>query len=557
MVATQPDDDWHWADALLRFLGGDSCQVRKSMPQPVFFSSLAEEPVPVEALEVHGQGGISSAAWLLEELDISGMKSWRRSRVAECEETDRSACIMRVLQQAWRQSLSGALDSELKEFVESRRDQALALAAEDEPAVTLSDKADRIIKAIISSSDYELLPTDWLRLSHMFEVDFVLHCLPGAELRYCERCSSFGHVHTGKQPLASLHVAWRGSESLRSLGEPEADRCSDAVGKWEPLGLGPARHSTCLSLPVQLSEESTSHGFEEAESLAEEAVAKTLFNMRVFGTKPQDIEQAETCPKHWSFLSRNCSTSSTACCEACSDPSPGSPEKPCCSQTCCIRDYGDTGDAISTAASEVLSGGSSGSRDPAGARFCVLLDGAFDLLSPGFCASPTLKATINREIFHRVFVEAIAASGNVAPNRVRVLGIGPPLEALRETARMEKALICYGSEDSSGQGVAKDPVDTGAGVLPFLMLDEARLAGGPGSVRILALLRESDEDEQMSALEALEQVARDLDVADSQLQRALTPWSGGQHARLWLHPGVCPRPVRARRQRGFDFRHCF
>ncbi|CAE8695742.1 unnamed protein product, partial [Polarella glacialis] len=85
-----------------------------------------------------------------------------------------------------------------------------------------------------------------------------------------------------------------------------------------------------------------------------------------------------------------------------------------------------------------------------GARFCVLLKG-----------SSAFPAQVERDRFRSAFVEAVAAAAGVSTSRVRVLDVGPPLQALPQS----KARSLTDLLPKSKQGSA---LDTGAGVLRFL-----------------------------------------------------------------------------------------
>merc|ERR1719265_1680231 len=77
---------------------------------------------------------------------------------------------------------------------------------------------------------YWLLPVDWARLSEAYQVDFVLHGLPGTLQKTCAHCGTNGHIHTGpREPGRDLclHVGWCSSGSAVDWGH------------WEPLGAGP------------------------------------------------------------------------------------------------------------------------------------------------------------------------------------------------------------------------------------------------------------------------------------------------------------------------------
>ena len=99
-------------------------------------------------------------------------------------------------------------------------------AIERQPNATLEEQVELVLQGMLRSEPeggapclpYWFLPSDWSRLSETYQVDFVLHGLPGTEGRHCARCSCEGHVHTGPQDSGRdycLHVGWssRGSRA--------------------------------------------------------------------------------------------------------------------------------------------------------------------------------------------------------------------------------------------------------------------------------------------------------------------------------------------------------
>lgn len=100
---------------------------------------------------------------------------------------------------------------------------------------------------------YWFLPTDWARLAEAYQVDFILHGLPGTEGCQCSHCGCSGHVHVGPRAPGidlCLHVGWRGAgrRKGRKGASDDNDRKlqetwdrGDAWGHWEPLGAGPIK----------------------------------------------------------------------------------------------------------------------------------------------------------------------------------------------------------------------------------------------------------------------------------------------------------------------------
>lgn len=265
-------EPWHWLCLLRSLLQGDSCsscdafQVKRS-------ASLSVEklPLPVAALRTSGDGGPDAAAWLLNEHAPNSLIHSRS------EET--CAGVRQTLQQAWRETLRQELGDERRAFVQQRLEQVPEALAEN----GLEAQVELTLEALLRSDDVEMepggdrplsprqsaagrpapywfLPSDWARLSEAYQVDFVLHGLPGTATRFCELCGCAGHVHVGpREPGVdfSLHVGWRGPASGRggtSLPEPEAEHspkrsgspgcaapgaASSPAGCWEPLGSGP------------------------------------------------------------------------------------------------------------------------------------------------------------------------------------------------------------------------------------------------------------------------------------------------------------------------------
>ena len=77
---------------------------------------------------------------------------------------------------------------------------------------------------------YWFIPSDWAQLSAAFQVDFVIHGMPGTENRPCNHCGTTGHVHMGPRNPGidmCLHVHWRGRGQSNAAGA--------SWGHWEPM----------------------------------------------------------------------------------------------------------------------------------------------------------------------------------------------------------------------------------------------------------------------------------------------------------------------------------
>lgn len=497
-----------WASLLRWLVEGDSCQAE--IGRPAKRKQAEAEPEVTQQLmlasgsvQVCGDEGISTASWLLDELSHTG-----RGAVDTQESTCHSpARIVVRLQKAWRDFLEDCSEADMEDFVRSRRDQVLALtgnaaASQSHDLCTAAQEADCTLE-VLADTGYKLLPADWLRISEAFQVDFVLHMLPGSSQCYCNQCQAPGHMHTGgcrlgPRAVPALHVAWRGHSA-----HPEDSQAPSS--RWEPLGLGPVpQQPTVASCGV-----------------SEDCVAGPHSDS---GRWPVTVD--------WFSLSDSA--------DLCSCVEDGRPlTRQCCRGICGSQLAGADslevkskltrqvrGGQAAVSDDEGAIGGCCHQRQPAaGARFCVLLDGAFGLWSQVSQCGAHDEETIDH--FRQVFIQAVASSGQVPAARVRVLEIGLPLQDNREVLL---------KRSGSSEDVSEAP-DFGAGVLPFLH-DEAqmkRLGRGAGSVRVLAFIKEGREEHDRPSLEVLDQVARDLANASSELQVALKPWAGGQPTRLWHH----------------------
>lgn len=552
-----------------------------------------------------GDCGPDTAAWLLNEHG----PALYRSRSPETRETVRQA-----LQRAWRNVLSeDPSGDEMKAFVRQRLDQ-VPEASEQE---TLDAQAEATLQALLRQEPetpepsvatgvdaaggeaeevtdcfltggtptplpYWLLPTDWSRLAEAYQVDFVLHGLPGTENRGCDHCNTRGHVHVGPRDPGidlCLHVGW---QSRRSKSESPTDFCHPADwGHWEPLGSGPIR-----------SENPKKHD-ESLRGAADGSSTDPTSKVQVFGAAPRPgketlVEVSEALESHrWALASFNCVQTSAVCgsapcsCNRCVSVDYACP--PRCQHVCpqkmkdcnaCaptesrfedrppVEEDGfgsrDQADEPSTITGDTMPGDSQSSPSPTGsdcppalaalpslpplpasqgpsgspgpgkvgARFCVLVESAW--LAAGDADGLAR--------FRDAFAAAIARAACVAPTRVRVLDAGPPLDLDARARRREEPRE-----------------DNGAGVLAFLgeeltpldqlpALSPRALGSDAATLRVLAVIREpalgleasATEGEEPGALAALDKVMAELADPESVLQETLRPWlTEGRPARLW------------------------
>ena len=183
-----------------------------------------------------GDCGPDAAAWLLKH---HGPALYQTGPLFTRD------AIRRELQQAWKNAIADDPScEEARAFIFQRLDQvpeardkkqlqaqvavvlqALLRQESDQP---FAEDHNQITAS--QSLPYWFLPTDWAQLSKHFQVDFVIHGMPGTEARACDHCGATGHVHTGWQAPGidmCLHVHWRGA------GQANADDV--AWGHWEPL----------------------------------------------------------------------------------------------------------------------------------------------------------------------------------------------------------------------------------------------------------------------------------------------------------------------------------
>jgi len=579
-------ETWSWLGALRDLLSG-GCR-----PQEV---GGPYRPCPAAAVDGDPSGGCGpgAAAWLLNEHSLANGQS---CTLETCYS------VRQRLQQAWMDVLrEGDTDgSEKRAFVEQRTEQLLEEedgnagdGDDDGSPAALDAQVRAALAALLRCGDaeggggqdeaadaegggaaagnpggkcpappYWLLPSDWARLSEAYQVDFVLHGLPGPQGRYCERCGHAGHVHVGPRSavgggldgggaaLPTLHVRWRpppppSSSAAGGAEEPPGrDECEAEEGRSGRDGCPP---SPCLS------------GGGGASGGAIPAVASLGASVHCHW-EPLGVGTMVLTPlAAWKKITAVAAAATEAIL-----PSPGSACRTTLAAT--VPPSGSHGDSCSSSSVRSTGGG---------ARFSVLLEGCASLTDPaargGADALPRFRAA---------FAAGVAAAARIEPSRVRVIEVSPPLDF--DTVRLLR-------RRRQRRRSPESRVDTGAGVLPFLEDEPDDEGGSPpatprtrsGSLsacgggfgkpyhdedgsgttkadnpqsgsgassssggssggvamRVLALIQSSADGggaaEEPDVLAALQLVAAELSNPDSPLQEALRPWTDGHPARLW------------------------
>mmetsp|Transcript_20576 Transcript_20576/g.45006 ORF Transcript_20576/g.45006 Transcript_20576/m.45006 type:complete len:612 (-) Transcript_20576:82-1917(-) len=595
MVAT---DQWGFLRLLHSWVGGGDClcQVQKQK------SSLAGERfLPVAAVRSGGDCGPDAAAWLLNE---HGPALYRSRSPETCES------VRRTLQQAWRDTLSGdTIGDELQAFVRQRLEQVPEALAEEQldaqveaaleailrgqSGVDLSREGNAIGVAEVRHEahlPYWFLPSDWARLSEAYQVDFVVHGLPGTEERCCNHCHSAGHIHFGQRAVGtdlSLHVGWRsgGLDEVAqdameedSPGRPRrSPNSTRSWGHWEPLGYGPiVSKQQAAGVPQAPADQPDALGAILDQQLSVTAagpcgnvlVEEPLqWDMPGLGCTPlapcacQLVENGKQLggrgqqPSLLQFVSEVCPPARICPFLAERRISDEVPLFPAAAPA--EHDKRDCEEALPTAPS-LASVASVPSLPSAGhgARLCVLVD---------------LEGMEDDVVgFREDFIAAVADAAAITPWRVKVLEVGPPvcLSAFPRRCRPE----AEDSPDTSTRST-EAPVDTGAGVLAFLYDDLPPAPMAPRqehqeplvspasdveSTRVLAVIREpsAGAPEEPSALRALQLVAEALAQPDSRLQLSLQRWTCGRPARLWGSEARRLRPASGLPRRGFQAHGC-
>lgn len=335
---------------------------------------------------------------------------------------------------------------------------------------------------------YWFLPTDWARLAEAYQVDFVLHGLPGAEGCKCSHCGCSGHVHVGPRSPGvdlCLHVGWRGAVSKKGSGSRGTDKDRDnAWGHWEPLGSGPikaplSRQKSTLDSDLELSSVVHEVSLNDADHVDSSLFARSCGQA-----------MRSKCPK----LKDCCDTERRV-----SDDGVGDLANILSGKdgdgTTSTANQADNEAATVVRAQPVVSipgGRSSGSG--AGARFSVMLEGqdlfeGVDLedtspLRQADAAAGGSAGVAELERFRKAFIEAVSATARISPSRVRILDIGLPFEAhvLRNALRLANAaaaIAAAATQEAQSPPTKerrtptpKEP-DTGAGITRFLSDDGA------------------------------------------------------------------------------------
>lgn len=491
-----------------------------------------------------GDCGPATAAWLLNE---HGPALYRSRSPETC------ASVRSTLMQAWRDLLrSDASGDESKAFVQQRLEQVPQALVEE----TLEGQVNLTLKALLRGEDqaeadaqlpsqtdqtegtrensdgegedakhpavlpYWFLPTDWARLAEAYQVDFVLHGLPGTEQCRCSHCDCSGHVHVGPRSPGTdilLHVGWRGVRKKHNAdGANQLKERSNTWGHWEPLGSGPIkaplqRQKSTLDTDLDFNgpcrheqasfdwdQDHTTQNGSDNTVLGDLIVgwAKAGFNcvyMTSCTCQPAVCQQNNTCPnsRPCPKLKDCCDTDRRVSDDSVADLRDGAPSGKEGAQTPSKKPQGvQTSSIFGTqrvTPAPTFSGRSNGSGS--GARFSVLLEGQnlfegldFEDNSPlrqADAAAGGSAGVAELERFKGVFLEAIAVAAGISRSRVHILDIGLPLEE-RMKIRMQR--LAAGKRLTSPTIVARtcspprEP-DTGAGVLRFLTDDrEAPIA---------------------------------------------------------------------------------
>lgn len=521
----------------------------------------------VAEIRTGGDCGPDSAAWLLNE---HGPPLYR----AQPQQTPASVRLR--LQQAWITWLRGQPDDDLRAFVQQRLEQ-VPKAAE---AACLDVQVELILQGILCGEldeagasetngvgdthsegpgdtggspsrppPYWFLPVDWARLSEAYQVDFVIHGLPGTLPKHCPDCGTNGHIHTGpRQPGMDLclHVGWCAIESSN-------------WGHWEPLGAGPimppdaVRASSNPEIPVPLPDPG-----DPGES--RRSVDGSQLCVKVFANFPSCKNDSTTCKTGIAGIAAStCAGTASFTCR----------RSPCVGEDCCpaCPPHRDTikvedADASFLKGAEVgCSGPIEGDRIPPefqepptvspvagnqsafpstssghGVRICFLFDG------PELPKEQSVRDEVAR---------CIATALTICNKRVWIADAGPPL-AWRPTPQRRR---------NQPPQLPERAADTGAGVLPLLEPDSGNNSGAemepeltpeaPVSVlqedanresrgtRVLIAIREpppskhGSVEEEVSAMQALEILLATIEDPESQLQKDLQRLSNGCRVKLW------------------------
>mmetsp|Transcript_127873 Transcript_127873/g.239119 ORF Transcript_127873/g.239119 Transcript_127873/m.239119 type:complete len:664 (+) Transcript_127873:110-2101(+) len=464
-------DSWGWMCMLRGFVNG---------PKVKAVSNVAENILPVPVIRSGGDCGPTTAAWLLNE---HGPALYQARSPETC------TSVRRMLYEAWRENLRiDNTGDECKAFVQQRLEQVPQAAMQD----TLEAQLEQTLEALLrdetcsqSGGDagptllpYWFLPTDWARLAEAYQVDFVLHGLPGTESRRCSYCGCAGHVHVGQRPPGidlCLHVGWRGAGPERQALKDDTlkdsaaivDGCKEsngAWGHWEPLGSGPVQSplgrrnkADCddtidLTYPVCVP---------QVDNCAVEVAESTVDNRWSASIPGFSCVHVTSC------------TCQPAACQAAVPCQPGF-ARPCPKQLkdcrICPTDaerqassdgFGDS-EAIapeekapsiatvvpvaapSKTASQVVN--SIG----AGTRFSVLIAGVAADTTSGLDSEALTK-------LRSAFVQGVAATASISASRVRIVDVGLPLDFTARPRRQATSV----HENSPGSKATLQPTSAG------------------------------------------------------------------------------------------------
>jgi hypothetical protein len=580
---------------------------------------------PLQGIRSGGDCGPDTAAWLLNE---HGPALYRARSPETC------SSVRHTLHQAWEIALrDDASGDEGKAFVQQRLDQvphAMVQQSLDEQVATILQALHRGEEELssefpVSEGDspeticdggtgaaaeakepkllpYWFLPSDWARLAEAYQVDFVLHGLPGTENCNCSYCGCSGHVHVGPRKPGTdmcLHVGWRGTGRKRGSSGGSGDQ--GAWGHWEPLGAGPItaplpRQKSSIESEIDASNiaaEASSQAHETSNptsgSMVENILQATLSS---FDCVSQDAGQS--CQKkvkdccdtnkrassddNFSDLSRvdahGKQVVSTGRLKDSAGDVTDHQQGGICSASSEVTIHEDAGSVVVSPrpASSRKERGSCGTN--AGARFSVMLEGTLlgtDAAQP----DDTRVHSRNSEDhatddmshltrFKSSFLSSVAHAAGVSPTRVRILDVGQPLDT---------CLSAWSPKKKAMERTTPRTPDTGAGVLSFLtdglespvsVFGKSPVINAPpcspaspptqrqlngNTVRILAVIREPQAECQASSIQeephammALELVVTELADPSSGLQQALKSAAGGEAVRIW-----CPEAEGSRR----------
>lgn len=391
---------------------------------------------------------------------------------------------------------------------------------------------------------YWFLPTDWARLAEAYQVDFILHGLPGTEGCHCSHCGCSGHVHVGPRAPGidlCLHVGWRGVGRRKGRKGSSDDKKlqetwdrGDAWGHWEPLGAGPIKAPLPRQQSTLESHLDLNHALKEDEqaNLNYQPSDEYSWALGLAGFNCVHITSC-TCEKAVCLQSEKCQTGTHCpkkikdCCDTdrrvsddnMADLGDGSAGKEpdaegkepeaeggkVTSGASIVTDVCETGMVPATASSSTPSGSSSsstaalqqprGGSGSTGARFSVMLEGCelfegVDLednspLRQADAAAGGSAGVANLERFRKAFIEAVSVAAGIDPSRVRILDIGLPFETSIKIQAQRLATSTPAKESPSASARSVSPPrepDTGAGVLRFLTDEgEAPTADSPFS----------------------------------------------------------------------------